>query len=301
MANPDVSAIASSFVQFGGDVFRKHVVNWDLRSKGIQVRTNVNAPQVLTKLSAVGGPRPYRSADDTSGNGVKFTDRTLTVYQSKWDHDFDAEEFRNTYLADAAFSSDSFLSAANNQIAKEYLAAINNTTLGLGIHNASGTGAVDLCDGWLTIIAALITATTLTPNSSVGAITSSNAVEAVETLVEETVPTWAREQGFIMKCSYDVLDKYRKAYRSNYGFTFDKNVEGKYKLDNLNCELVANSWMGTSQRLIATIPNNLVFGTNTEAIQISATARRNIVEVRAMMPVGCQIQDTDAIWVNDQA
>jgi hypothetical protein len=59
--------------------------------------------------------------------------------------------------------------------------------------------------------------------------------------------------------------------------------------------------MGTSSRLIATLPDNLVFGTDVERVQVAASQRRNIIEVRLMMPIGTQIQDLDAILVNDQA
>jgi hypothetical protein len=304
MANPDVSAIASSFVEFGGQVFGKKVVNWNLRAEGIQVRTNVNAPQALTKLSAVGGPQPYRAQDDTSGNGVKYTDRILTAHQSKWDHDFDPEQFRNTYLANAAFSNGNFVQAANEQLAKEYLAKLIEQVLGVGVYNGAGTAVADIADGWLTLIAAAIVASKITPNTSVGAIINTNAVAAVETLVTESVPVWMRQMGFRVYCSYSVFDFYRQDYRKQNGFTFDPVTTGEgqqeYKLDNLNAFLDPQAWMGTSQRLIATIDGNLVFGTDVERIQIAATARRNIIETRAMMPVGCQIQDTDAIFTNDQ-
>jgi hypothetical protein len=59
--------------------------------------------------------------------------------------------------------------------------------------------------------------------------------------------------------------------------------------------------MGTSQRLIATIPNNLVLGTDIEAAQVYATPHLNIIETRLMMPLGCQFQDLGAMAVNDQA
>lgn len=301
MANPDISLIATSFVENGGQVFGKHVLDWDLRAEGIQVRTNVKAPQPLTKLSAVGGPQPYRLQDDFSGNGVKYTDRILTAYQSKWDSQFDFEQFRNGYLAESRLKTGTAAQEANNQMAKEYLDKLQLNTLGLGVYNGSGTAVADICDGWLTILAADITATRITPNSTVGAITESNAVEAVETLIEESVPVWMRKMGFIIYCSYGTLDKYRKAYRSSFGFTFDKNVEGTYKLDNLNVTLRPQPWMLTSQRLIATLPNNLVLGTDIEAAQVYATPHLNIIETRLMMPLGCQIQDLGAMAVNDQA
>jgi hypothetical protein len=299
MANPDLSTLTTSFLELGGPIFGKQVLNWDLRKAGVQVRTNVNKPQAMTKLSAVGGPRPYRSQDDTSGNGTAFSDRVLTAYQSKWDYDFDPENARNTYLADAPEAN--FAEYSNQQVAKEYLNALIQSTLWLGEYNASGTTAAALATGWGKIIADAITATTLTANSSVGAITNTNAIDAFEAMVEES-DVWLREQGGIIYCSYATFDKYTKHYRSLNSFGFQPSVTGDYKMDNKNVVIRPVSFIpNTSQRLVYTVPNNLVFGTDLEQVQVSATMRRNIIEVRNMMPVGCQIQDLGALFVNDQA
>lgn len=301
MANPDVSAIASSFVEFGGEIFAKKVVNWKLRELGIQVRTNVKAPQPLTKLSAVGGPRPYSSGDHVTGNGVKYTDRILTAYQSKWDHDFDPEEFRNTYLATHALDDTSFAEAANEQLAKEYLAKIISDTLLLGVRNPAGTTTAAIADGWGTIIAAEITATNITPVAT-GALTAANAVTKVEDMVS-AFPEWMREYEtpIIMFCSYGTMDKYVSHYRTLNGYKLETSDKGDYKLDGKNAVLRPAAFMKTSGRIIATPANNLVFGTDVEQIKVAASVRRNIIESRPMMPVGCQIQDLDALIVNDQA
>jgi hypothetical protein len=301
MANPDVSAIASSFVEFGGEIFSKQVVNWKLRELGVQVRTNVKAPQPLVKLSGVGGPRPYATGDNASGNGVKYTDRVLTAYQSKWDHDFDPEEFRNTYLAAMALDGMSFAEAANQQIAKEYLASIINNVLLTGVRNGSGTTAAAIADGWGTIIAAEITATNITPVAT-GALSTSNAVTKVEEMVS-AFPTWMREYDtpIIGFCSYATMDKYVAHYRTLNGFKLDVSDKGDYKLDGKNAILRPAAFMKTSGRIIFTPKDNLVFGTDIEQIQVAASVRRNVIESRPMMPVGCQIQDLDALVVNDQA
>jgi hypothetical protein len=301
MPNPDVSAIASSFVEFGGQVFKKNVVGWKLREQGIQIRTNVNAPQPLVKLSAVGNPRPYSAADNASGNGVAYSDRVLTAYQSKWDHDFDPEEFRNTYLASAALNDMSFVEAANEQIAEEFLAAIVNDVLLTGVRNSGGTTAAAIADGWGTQIAAAITAGTLVPVAT-GALTNANAVTKVEEMVSG-FPTWMRgyKSPIIMYCSFGTMDKYVAHYRTLNGFKLDQGDKGDYKLDGKNAILRPAEFMKASGRIIATVDQNLVFGTDVERIQVSASVRRNIIENRAMIPVGCQIQDLAAMVVNDQA
>jgi hypothetical protein len=302
MANPDVSLItANAFVEFGGQVFAKRVLNWKLRQQGIQVRTNVTKPQVLTKLSAAGAPRPYSAADNTTSNGVQYSDRVLTVYNSKWDHDFDPEEYRNTYLGDGVTDM-SFAQAATNQIAKEYLDSIIRNTLWLGSHNAGGSTPAAICTGWGTLIAAEIVALTLTPVAT-GVVTVSNAVESFEA-VAEAVPVHMRdnEDGIIEYCSYAMFDFYTKNYRNLNGFGFSPSVTGDYKMDNKNVIIRPVPWIpASSQRIVATVAGNLVFGTDVENIRVAASVRRNIIESRPMMAAGCQIQDLDVLVVNDQA
>lgn len=293
---PDLSSLTASFVERGPSIFTKQLLGWNLRGQGIQVRTNVNAPQAMTKLSAVGNPRPYTAADSTT-QGSRFTDRVLTSYQSKWDFDFDAEDFRNTYLANDPGAP--FYEAVINHVSEAFLDDMTRNTLYLGSRNASGTTAAAICDGWGKTIADLITATTIAPVVT-GAITDVNGVAQFELLITNA-PTWLREKGGIVYCSYAKFDNFRKDYRTRFGFQFDKNAEGRYKLDNLNFEIRPVSWMGTSSRLILTTENNLVFGTDIERVQVAASMRRNIIEVRLMMPAGTQIQDLDAIVVNDQA
>ncbi len=297
MANPDVSAISAAFNEFGGQIISKNVNQWNLRQKGIQVRLNVNKPQVMPKISALGSPRPYSAGDNTASNGVKFTDRTLTAYQSKWDHDFDPEEFRNTYLAND--SDQPYYVEAINQVAKEYLAYLNDSTLYLGVRNGAGTTPAAICDGWGTIIAAEITATNLTPIVT-GSMTDSNAVFKFEQMVEDS-PAWLREKGGIIYCSWGSWDLFTKHYRTLNNYQIKLDATDSYKLDNKNVTIVPVSFMGTSDRLIYTMPNNLVFGTDLEQVATFASMRRNIIEVRHMMPAGCQIADLDALFVNDQA
>lgn len=267
---------------------------WNLRQLGIQVRTNVNAPQAMTKLSTDGEPRPYRADDDF--NGATFTDRILTAYQSKYDMLLDPEELRNTYLA--TLPDMPFEQSAVEQAAKQFLDSLIRSTLWTGVRDANGDAAADICDGWGTLIAALIVAGDLDPVVT-GAITSANAVDKVEA-VAESVPDWMREMGFRILCSYGTLDKYKKHYRTLNGFGFNKSETGQYKLDAIDAILQPTSILGTSQRLVATVDNNLVFGTDTERISMYPTPYLNLMKNRLLFPAGCEIQDLDAIVVNDQ-
>lgn len=302
MSTISIGALTSAFIG-GAELFGKQVVSWDLRNKCIQVRTNVNTPQAMSKLSADGVPRPYRIDDDFTGMTV--TARELVAYQSKMDIQIDPEDLRNTYLAnppiDALGNVVSFENFCVSQASKQFLDNINNSSLYLGVRNGAGTTASDLVNGWGTIIAAEIVAATLTPVVT-GAVTPANAVTQVE-LVSDAVPNWMREYpgGYCILVSYDVLNKYRKHYRTLNGFGFNKNERNQYQLDGVNAQLIPCSFMGTSQRIIATVDGNLVFGTDIEQVSMHPTPYLNTLKTRLMMPVGCQIRDLDAIVVNDQA
>lgn len=279
------------------EIFQKQVLGWDVRSVGVQVRTNVKTPHNLAKFSTDGKPQPYRAADDF--NGATVTDRTLTAYPSKYDQELDFVELYNTYLAEMPEMP--FEQYAVQQAMRQYLDAINTDTLYLGVRDGAGTDCSDICDGWGTIIAAEITATNITPVAG-AAITSSNAVTQVE-LVADAASTLMKKRGFRILCSYGTLEKYRKHYRTLNAFGFNKNERGEYMLDGINAVLTPADFMGTSQRLIATFDNNLILGVDSESLSAYPTPHLNLLQNRIMMNVGCQIRDIGAevFVVNDQA
>jgi hypothetical protein len=294
MPTYDLAGLTNAFVG-GGTVFQKEVLAWDVRSLGYQVRTNVNTPQAMAKFSVDGEPRPYRKDDDF--NGATITDRVLIAYQSKYDQELDAEDLRNEYLADLPEMP--FEQYAVQQAARQYLAKLLTDTVYFGVRDAGGDAAVDICDGFGTIIAAAIVAGDLVPVAT-GAITVLNAVEKVE-LVADAVPVVMKKMGFTVKCSYTTLEKYRKNYRTLYGFNFNKNEKGEYKLDGINATLQPDETMGESSRLIATIANNMIIGTDTERLAMYPTPHLNVLQNRIMFPLGCQIRDFEMMVVNDQA
>lgn len=295
-ATPDLSKLTTAFVQWGGKVLRKHVNALNLKT-GVTTYKNVTTPQAMVKLSAKGEPGPYKEGDQTDGNGVEFTDRTLTVYQSMWDFDVDPERYRNKYIA--SDSKAPFYEYILDQVGAEYMAAINNKTIGKGVRNAAGSGAKDIADGWITILAreaakpqAEIVA------KAIGAINGTNAVTKVETFASAQ-PVWWREEGFVIKCSYGTFDAYKAHYRATFGYSFDKGENGKYKLDGFaNVYLEPVTWI-TNDGLLGVVFDALAFGTDGNAIKVAASTRRNIIEVRLMMPVGLEFEDLECISFSD--
>ena len=296
---PDLSAITSSFVEFGGKIFRKHINQLDLADQGILVYKNVKTPIVLPKVSVSGGPRPYRAQDDTT-TPVAITDRVLTVRQSKWDFDIDPEKWRNTYLAKWKPGAPDFADFIMETVAQEYLAAINDQTVYLGVYNAAGTTAAAIADGFGTIIANEITATNLVPVTT-SAITNPATAGAAVAAMTAAAPVWMRTAGYRILCSYAVFDFYAAYYATTFQYQMTPDELGKYRINNQNAFLQPVSWLGTSGRLIATVDDNLIMGTDGEEVEVAASMRRNIIEVREMMPIGFQIADLDAIKVSTQA
>ena len=100
-----------------------------MSAEGIQVYKAVSKPIALPKLSASGNPRPYTAADSV-GAGAAFTDRTLTVYQSKWDFDLDPwaipQHFTWTRIWVAMAQLREIHQYIMDQVITEYKAAIND-------------------------------------------------------------------------------------------------------------------------------------------------------------------------------
>lgn len=297
MANPDVSALAAGLVKSGPEIFLSHVNNWDIQNMGILVLNDVKEPRALTKLSSSGNPRPYRTNDDSSGNKADFSDRKLTVNQTKWDFEpFTVESFRNTHLAS---QRDMLYQTVADKLSADYLAQVNDNAAYLGVYDANGTTAASMATGWGTIIADLITASSITPVVT-GAITSANAVTKVEDVVDSAPAHMKGKKGYVY-VSFATWAKYRTHYRSLNGFGFNK-TDGVYKLDGYkDITIIAASWMGNSSRIIYTLDQNLVFGTDGDGVTMHPSIKYDTIELRMKLPIGFEIQDEAVLIVNDQA
>ena len=343
MEAPDLSALSQAFLEFGGQIFRKRVNAW-MMDPMIGRRINVKKPQALTKLSAVGGPRPYAAANDLT-DGAKFTDRILTVEQSNWDYDVDPEKFRNTYLAQN--TDVPFFEFIIDQVAKEYLSQLNNRSVYFGVdksaisawqggpttyvagdevsfvegeltnyYRANATTLANespathpakwdkinveaIAEGWKSLLEKEIAAANIIEVAT-GAITAANAVTKIEQMVEST-PAWYKEEDGIIFASWTNFENYKKHYRTLNGFKFEPRANGEYFVDGYrNIRLRPVSWLGSSGRVIATLREGLVYGTDGESVELHTSMRRNIIEVRQMMPVGFQMSDVEVVFPNDQ-
>lgn len=300
-----VLELANELSTFGGKWFAQMTNDADFLAD-VELMKNVKTPTALPKLKIKGSPRPYRTQKDGAGNEINIADRILTAYQSKWDFEaIDVEVMRNTYLAKIDGGMDPqkipFAKFVTEQLVKSYWAAINDDTFLLGVRNPSGTNAAAIFTGIGTIIADEITAGNLEAIVT-GVITDANAVSKIDSF-HENLPSYVKNKKLDFFCSWGTFEKYRRNYRSEFGFTFDPNQEGEYKLDGKSAILKPRSWMGNSERLIATPSNekNLFVGIDGDNVKLYPTPVLNTLDVRAMLPIGAQIADLDAIWVNDRS
>lgn len=157
--------------------------------------------------------------------------------------------------------------------------------------------------GWGTIIASEITAATITPIVT-GAITNANALTKIE-LMYNGMTVAHRALGGTFKISPLVYRYYLEHERTVYGTqaTPDMGLGKKTIYGDPKWSIERCSWMGTSQRIIATPVDNLVFGTN--IIGDEAKAGKVIETLHGYRTVvkwrqGCEIADLEVLYVNEQ-
>lgn len=296
---PDVSAITTTFVKYGGDVIKKAVNKLSVASDPFfKFYRNVTAPLPLPKFGAAGEPRPYRADNDTTNNDIDITDRVLSVYASKWDIDFDYEKFHNTYLA--SLDERPYENVMLEQLADEYWGQLNDYVIWAGNLDAAGSDVEDICDGWGQHILDDIAGAAAITVIATGAVDGSNSVTKHEQMLA-SIPAWARESGKVEALmSYTQFDYYKTHYRDTFGYTYQPRNDGFFYLDNTNIRIRPISMLGTNNRITYTVAGNLCWGVKGDNIKVYASQRRNIIEVRPMIHIGTQIADLAKIWVNDQ-
>lgn len=161
--------------------------------------------------------------------------------------------------------------------------------------------------GWGKIIANEITAGNIAGANLIttGAITASNAMTKIDAMVNGMTVAH-RNLGGLIRVSPVVYANYLKEEKATFTAALDqrmgdgvKTVYGfpKWKIEQC-------TWMGSSNRIIATQKDNLVFGTNME---VDASKEAKTIETlhgtRSVVKwyQGCEIADLETLYVNDQA
>lgn len=170
--------------------------------------------------------------------------------------------------------------------------------------------AESICTGLGTIIANEITGSAITPVTT-GTITSSNAYAKFQ-LVWRALPTALQKKSMnpTIYCSYDVYELYLDNIETLFGngnleeLPESKGGDVYLRKTAKRCRIKPVTWMGSSQRLICCPADNLVMGTN-QLDDMNNIGKKvdTLHGFKAICKylIGFQIQDLDALVVNDQA
>lgn len=278
------------------------------------------------KLEPKGGMKifeviPEELRETWMGEMLDPNAKDVPFAQWVWEREFEKlgdEINENIYLSTFQADADAF-DAADTYAVGDYVnfnetiyKCITITTAGQSptSHPAKWTNVNGLvvCDGPGTLIAKAITDGDLAPVVT-GAITSVNAVAKLR-LVYAEAPVALRKKAMVMWVSYDVFDKYKDDYVTRYGEgnSIASGVMDTEKLflfgSSRRCEIRPCTWMGDSQRIILTIADNFLMGTNqlSDMNSIGKTVDTlHGFKAICKFLIGFQFADLEVLFVNDQA
>lgn len=160
------------------------------------------------------------------------------------------------------------------------------------------------CTGIGTIIADEVAASNL-PVTNTGAITSSNALDKIE-LIMNDMTVAHRKKGGLIRVSPLVYAHYIKHEKAVFtaALTQDMGDGKKYVYgQNKKWEIRECSWMDTSERIIATQFENLVAGTNLTANPGLTKTVQTLHGYKSVAKwlIGFEIGDLECLYVNERA
>jgi hypothetical protein len=275
------------------------------------VHTDVRDEEILTNLEIGETVQGWRKDFDPPTGADVFSQRTLKVRPLKTDRTYVPQQLRKEWLAqlqkpgfsEANLPFEAFIIQKLMEAIKESL-ELNAIFHGVSTWPTRPTTAAGSYDGFKTIIAAEILASTLTPVVT-GAITVSNAIDAVEEVYDNAD---ARLQSVPSKMymSYPVYQLYCRAYRDAYGGnTNNKEFEKRFVDGSGNlCELVPLRAWGSSQRLVLTVQENMIIGIDSESdfTNMKMEMNKRNLDMWADYQQGVQIRSVSdsTMVVNDQ-
>lgn len=264
---------------------------------------------VLTTLEMKKLLKPYAKDWNATDDKADLVPRTLRVEVGQVELEEEPMKYRKTYLGklmktgvnpdDHPFEKD-FLEAISRQVSAD----INDDLVMFGERDAAGTDPADVNDGFLTIVAAEITALNLTPITT-GAIDSTNGVGKLKTMYR-AIPKGYRRRTVNMYVSYETYDAYCDNYQSiNNALPYNTKYEQIFlEGSGGKCALVPLSSMGDSGRVIISPMENMCIGVDLESDQEDVTITQGInpkvIGYFLALAFGVQIASLKAIWVNEQ-
>jgi hypothetical protein len=178
------------------------------------------------------------------------------------------------------------------------------TAIWSGTYNASGTTAAATMSGILTLITAAIASTEI-PAGNVydgEVIDASNAFDQVKGIRALIAPEYRQKEMYCLM-SQSVADLYLEAYRAEVGaVVYNKSFDQMY-VEGTRAKIIVVPGMGTSQRVIFTPKENLVYGYDVDGIgsNIEVQPFNRTLKIMGDFRAGVNFCDGQVIWTNDQA
>lgn len=241
-------------------------------------------------------------------NALAFGARVLKVRGMKVDLLLIPQVLEKTWLGKMKNPSDPFdmpfEAFIMNYISTKVKENLHLQGLFRGVYNAAGTTPIDTMDGFLTKIAASITATDIAPVIT-GAITADNVIDKLEQTYDglgeayKSVPT----QMFV---SPSVFDWYGRKYRSLYNGSpiYSGIKRDRVTLDGTMCDLVREPGLGTSQRLMCSPKENFTMGVDSlNDYNMDIQKFNRSIKILIDLKAGVELKEIhgNALAVNDQA
>lgn len=195
-----------------------------LNNKGISLLDGIKDKYPLTNLE-VGSILQPGSDFETfapTNNVVEFDNRELRIEPVKADLRIFPQNFEKTWLQHNAngrrtikeWTDVPFHEFIMQRILTQAQRDLRKATI-RGVLNPSGTGFLDICNGFVTLMKADVTAGKI-PTVDLDAINTGNVIEKLETMAKEATEAY-REEGMLMHVPSKVWDMYMTADPTTIG------------------------------------------------------------------------------------
>lgn len=305
----DVSGIPAFAHKFQKEILSQ--VYMKLENQGITVMENVDVAYRFPKFSVSPSLAPYSSTYTGAGAAV-LSDRELVVRDAKAEYSLDPYDFEATYLRqhrrDANLATMPYENFFWQKIVEKIADEIVRYVIWYGDTTDTNTiKAYRITDGFKKIIAAAVTASTITPIVT-GTPTSSNAVAKAElmyTTAMSQYPGLESADNLVLYMSHAQRRNYNINYRASLPYDPNNYSDGVKKtyltISDGKCEIRGVDWLNGSNKYILTPESNLVFGTNklSDLSTIKVVPKVWGMDTGIRFVMGLQIADLEVLFVND--